>query len=71
MFLDIDINEYMRFEDGIWFCLYCDSKTTHKSNLRQHIESKHISVSYKCQLCNSTCPTQNALYKHHSRNHKQ
>ena len=45
MFLDIDINEYMRFEDGIWFCLYCDSKTTQKSNLRQHIESKHISVS--------------------------
>ena len=71
MFLDFDITEYMRFEDGIWYCLSCDNKTAYKATMRQHIETKHISVAYKCQLCSSSCPTQNALYKHYSRNHKQ
>ena len=35
MFLDFDITEYMRFEDGIWYCLSCDNKTAYKATMRQ------------------------------------
>ena len=66
MFINRDVN------DGVWFCssASCDYRSKHLGHLKQHIESKHVSVSYPCPLCHSICPTKNALSKHYSRNHK-
>merc|ERR1712130_15815 len=61
--------EHCRLQDGMWFCLICDSTSKYHGHMRQHIETKHISVTYSCTMCEKTLPTKNALYKHYTRKH--
>lgn len=53
-------------KDGsIWFCTDCDYKSNKVTNVRGHIESKHIShPGYSCDFCEKICPTQEAMRKH-------
>ena len=58
-----------RSGDGYWMCTTCDYQSK-KSNVQQHVETKHVSVQYSCHLCNSVHPTKNSLSKHMSYKHK-
>ena len=72
-YLDVDshLTDYMQKDEaGLWACLSCDFKTPIKTNMKQHLESKHISVTYKCSYCPKECSTKDALRKHTIRNHK-
>ena len=54
---------------GSWQCNYCDYQSKIKCNMQQHIESHHVAVQYQCSLCDTVCPSKNALAKHKARKH--
>ena len=71
-----DVLESMFFRDvdlGIYKCAHCEYVTPHKTNMKNHVESKHmISSGYTCPVCSKFCATKNAFslhksrYKHHA-----
>ena len=68
------ISQFMRKDDSvspsIWRCVSCDYNSRNNHNVKHHIESKHITVSYQCQFCSKSCPTKVALVMHVKRYHK-
>jgi hypothetical protein len=34
-------------------CPYCDAKYHHKADLRTHLFSKHLNMTFNCELCHS------------------
>ena len=56
---------------GTWFCLQCSFSSRKSSNVRTHIESKHVnSGGFQCLVCSYICPTREALRKHMTSMHK-
>jgi len=52
-------------------CSECGHMSKDKANMWRHIEAKHMApVPIKCQYCDKTCPSRNALASHVSRNHR-
>jgi len=70
--LDILIEDNMQKDpSGTWFCLQCSFSSRKSSNVRTHIESKHVnSGGFQCLVCSYICPTREALRKHMTRMHK-
>lgn len=60
--------------DGVWTCATCNQqKFRDKTDLRRHVESKHMTNKYlyKCNLCPYTAKTAYNFRKHqlmHERN---
>jgi len=55
-------------DSGLWQCTDCDHSSQHTTNLKNHIEVKHVGSSgYYCQQCNKFCSTKNALNNHRTR----
>ena len=54
---------------GRWICSVCGYTTTNSTTLKRHIESKHLSVSYDCDLCGQRVPSKHALVMHKKRRH--
>jgi len=53
---------------GTWQCTDCDYISQHTTNMKNHIEVKHVGSSgYYCQQCNKLCTTKNALNSHRTR----
>ena len=53
---------------GLWQCLDCNHTCQQPTNMRNHIESKHVFTDgYYCQQCNKFCRTKNALSIHRTR----
>jgi len=53
---------------GLWQCTDCDHTSQHTTNMRNHIEVKHVGTpGYYCQHCNKFCRTKNALSIHRTR----
>jgi len=53
---------------GGWQCTDCDHTSQHTTNMKNHIEVKHVGSSgYYCQQCNKFCSTKNALNNHRTR----
>ena len=66
------INSIMHNIDGIWSCSQCGKRERDKSNLKKHIEAKHIEgVYHPCNQCGKQFRSKNTLYKHTSTIHKQ
>ena len=60
-----------RDSDGNWRCLNCDFKSAWSTNVKQHIESKHVSgIQLACGFCDKISPTRHALAMHIRRYHK-
>jgi len=58
----------MKNEVGQWQCRECDYASPHSTNVRNHIEVKHVSSGgYYCHHCTKFCKTKNALNLHRSR----
>ena len=52
-------------------CTDCDFKSQISTNVRNHIESRHVtSLGYTCPLCSKFCSSKNAWHLHKSRYHK-
>ena len=55
-------------QSGKFQCDNCDYATSHRPNMRNHVESKHtISSGYTCPVCSKFCTTKNAFSLHKSR----
>ena len=61
--------------DGILVCAECNYKTKHKTNIRNHIESKHMiyinNVKIPCLHCEEFIWTRSALWAHVKRRHPE
>ena len=58
--------------DGVWSCTQCGKTNKDQSNLRQHIEAKHITgVCHSCNQCGKQFISKSALYYHNSKHRKQ
>lgn len=61
------------FEAGqkVWICLVCQYATRIKTNLREHVEAKHLdSPSVQCVHCQAVCPNKKSLRNHVYKYHK-
>jgi len=74
-FIDLDSQiDSMTFKqsDGAWCCLECGYSSKIKTNLRMHVESKHIvSNGFNCPECQLFCPNRQSLKNHIDRKHKE
>ena len=60
----------MNHGGGKWSCTEC-GYTSKSTNVRYHIESKHIeSAGYICPICNYFSKTRNAHNQHMSLKHR-
>jgi len=72
-----DLDEQIDFlskrqPDGTWWCSECGYSTKIKTNLRMHVESKHlVSSGFKCEICQTVCPNRKSLRNHVDRRHKK
>ena len=51
-------------------CTECEYNSTMKSNMRYHIESKHLDLSYTCSECGNTYKSYKSWQMHIQRNHR-
>ena len=58
---------------GQWQCVQCGYKSNKTSNIRCHIEAKHVSSTalYQCLQCDRQMNTKNAYTIHMRRYHRQ
>ena len=69
-----DMAQHMTKIDGIWQCITCQhTKFRDKTDLRRHVEAKHLSATfrYKCNLCGYTTKTSYYFRKHQLMHEKQ
>lgn len=66
------ISQYMaRTAEGLWQCTVCSITSNKKSNVKCHVEAKHLQTQgWQCHICNKHCPSKNAYNVHFHRNHK-
>jgi len=66
------ISKYMtKSDDGLWQCTVCSITSNKKSNMKCHVEAKHLQTQgWQCYICNKHCPSKNAYNVHFHRNHK-
>jgi len=56
--------------DGKWCCSECGYSSKIKTNLKMHVESKHIvSAGFNCEVCQFFCPNRQSLKNHFDRKH--
>jgi len=65
----------MRFEltgsGKLWICLGCGYSSKIKTNILEHIESKHIlNTGVECQFCQQFCPNKKSFRNHTYKYHK-
>ena len=53
----------------VFKCLECDYTSKISTNMKDHIEAKHISSRIACSLCNMTFSTISYLTKHMKHKH--
>ena len=69
--LALKLNSVMRDEEGRWVCPECNLSTKSRTNIREHIESKHLPENcIQCPLCGNVCKSKAALRVHKIRYHK-
>jgi len=63
---DFLVRSKMLSMNGVWQCADCEYLSNKTTNLFDHIEAKHVSVSYTCEFCEMFFKTK-ATYRFHKR----
>jgi len=68
-----DMAMHMAKIDGVWKCVTCTTKFRDKTDLRRHVEAKHLAktIRYKCNLCDFSTKTSYYFRKHQLMHEKQ
>ena len=71
----LDVDEQVRpffgrTNQGLYKCNGCGEVKTAHSNLRNHIESKHLALNLKCKLCHVISKTRRTFHDHIKYHHK-
>merc|ERR1719334_1755660 len=71
--LDAQVGEMISKQtDGQWSCIQCGYSSSVKTNVKMHIEIKHVvSAGFYCPLCQLFCPNRKSLRNHMTRKHNQ
>ena len=66
------MEEYMNAEQNLkmWRCIECGHESRRKNNIFQHVERKHMNLTFKCDLCPSKLSSRYELNAHIMRKHK-
>lgn len=51
-------------QDGQWICIPCQTGFRDKTDLRRHVESKHIAAEVICPICSRSYKTRESFSKH-------
>ena len=64
--MDIEalISSYFGRENGLYICKGCNFTGKSHSNLRSHVESKHVSPGYICVSCGKEFRTKYSYLRH-------
>jgi len=62
---------FQKSEDSSFQCLMCSKSCARRDNIINHIENIHYPGTYECPHCAKVFNSQNTLYVHIGRNHKQ
>jgi len=54
---------------SFWICLECFYKSKYKGDIRKHVETRHLFLSFPCSVCSQVLTTSKALKRHMSYNH--
>ena len=58
-------------EGTSWSCRHCDYQSKKSTNVREHVESKHVQSSgVMCSICFKVCPNKKSLRNHCYSSHK-
>ncbi len=59
--------------DGVWRCTTCVQNFRDKTDLRRHVESKHLekNVRYRCNLCDWSTKTTYSFRKHQLKHERE
>lgn len=62
---------YRNERSGMYHCAHCQLSSNKKCNVKNHVESKHVSTEgVACSECDVVCKTRKALKMHELRRHK-
>jgi len=69
--LDNEVVAHMLKTGSGWQCITCGWETKLRARLWEHVEANHVQTSgYLCPICQTPCPSKNALKVHKSRKHR-
>jgi len=52
-----------------WQCTVCSKTFRQRNHIREHLEARHMNVSYSCTLCARSCKTSASLRMHMKNHH--
>ena len=68
---ELVMSKIINLGTGVGFnCMECDYMSPMKSNMRYHVESKHLDLNYPCNICNKTQKSYKTWYLHVQRHKK-
>ena len=62
--LDVQINEMIEKNEGVWRCKICGKTATTRTNIRTHTEIHIEGMSHDCHICSKTFTTRMNLSSH-------
>ena len=62
--LDLQINEMIEKNEGVWRCKICGKTATTRTNIRTHTEIHIEGMSHDCHICSKTFTTRMNLSSH-------
>jgi len=68
---DLVMSKMINLGPGVGFnCMECEYMSPMKSNMRYHVESKHLDLNYPCGICNKQQKSYKTWYLHVQRHKK-
>jgi len=68
---ELVMSKIINLGTGVGFnCTECEYMSPMKSNMRYHVESKHLDLNYPCHICNKTQKSYKTWYLHVQRHKK-
>ena len=56
-------------DGGVYWCQVCDYSTPQKIQMTLHVEAKHFTLGYQCDICQIKLKTKQFLQRHKVKHH--